>query len=252
MFCKAKRISFANNKGFTLIELLVVISIIALLVSILLPSLQKAREQAKSIVCKNNEKNLALALALYGMDNSDSIIDTSAAPTNWMPALGQYLAAQEKEYWDQETIPSTICPSQPMIDTYWGLDNSNWNAYSQAYYVANNFAIYNLNFAWTNIASYNWTWWLPDLRGKKLGNIKTPSEIFAFLDSWHPGTTAFSDYTVQTIVDEQYSDIWYHHNRNINIAYVDGHVDDSPFPVNAPPSRGEVSSHWNNEYPLLN
>lgn len=55
--------------GFTLIELLVVISIIALLVSILLPALARAREQAKSIVCLSNLRQQGLTMALYVGDN---------------------------------------------------------------------------------------------------------------------------------------------------------------------------------------
>ncbi len=51
--------------AFTLIELLVVIAIIALLVSILMPSLQKAKELAKDIVCKSNQKSVGTALFLY-------------------------------------------------------------------------------------------------------------------------------------------------------------------------------------------
>ncbi|MBN2063814.1 MAG: type II secretion system protein [Sedimentisphaerales bacterium] len=64
--------SLANNKtGFTLIELLVVMTIIALLVSILLPALGRARKQARLVVCTVNLKEVGHGLLMYSMDNND-------------------------------------------------------------------------------------------------------------------------------------------------------------------------------------
>jgi prepilin-type N-terminal cleavage/methylation domain-containing protein/prepilin-type processing-associated H-X9-DG protein len=62
-----------RKNAFTLIELLVVISIIALLVSILLPALNGAREQAKIAVCSVQLKQMGLAVYQYGSDNKDAI-----------------------------------------------------------------------------------------------------------------------------------------------------------------------------------
>jgi len=58
-------------RGFTLIELLVVVAIIALLISILLPSLSAARESGKRAVCASNLRSIVQAMIAYSMDNRD-------------------------------------------------------------------------------------------------------------------------------------------------------------------------------------
>jgi prepilin-type N-terminal cleavage/methylation domain-containing protein len=58
-------------RGFTLIELLVVIAIIALLISILLPSLSRARELSKRLVCQSNMKGIGTSCKIYSNDNNE-------------------------------------------------------------------------------------------------------------------------------------------------------------------------------------
>jgi prepilin-type N-terminal cleavage/methylation domain-containing protein len=58
-----------RKKGFTLVELLVVIAIIALLMAVLLPALNKAREQARRVVCASNLKQVGIAMTAYTADN---------------------------------------------------------------------------------------------------------------------------------------------------------------------------------------
>lgn len=64
-----------SRRAFTLVELLVVIAIIAVLMAILLPALNRAREQGKRAVCLNNCKQLALAWMMYAEDNNDKIVN---------------------------------------------------------------------------------------------------------------------------------------------------------------------------------
>jgi prepilin-type N-terminal cleavage/methylation domain-containing protein len=63
-----------SKAGFTLIELLVVVAIIAVLISILLPALSAAREQARSVLCLSNLRMQGLAHLQYANDNNGSMI----------------------------------------------------------------------------------------------------------------------------------------------------------------------------------
>jgi prepilin-type N-terminal cleavage/methylation domain-containing protein len=86
------------KKGFTLIELLVVIAIIALLLAVLTPSLQKAKDQAKFVVCKNNLHQYGVATATYMADNPNEF----PHPVYWL-------------HLERINVPSRLLSDKPWV-----------------------------------------------------------------------------------------------------------------------------------------
>jgi prepilin-type N-terminal cleavage/methylation domain-containing protein/prepilin-type processing-associated H-X9-DG protein len=92
-----QEVSRRSARAFTLIELLVVIAIIAILAGMLLPSLSKAKEGARSVICKNNLHQIALGFLMYTDDSRD-----------FLPWAGDI---------DRNLVPDWVFGGQPNTDT---------------------------------------------------------------------------------------------------------------------------------------
>lgn len=95
-----------TRRGFTLIELLVVIAIIALLMSILMPALNRVKKQARTVACLAQIKQWGLWFSMYAEDNDGYFMEgfsgSASGHNRWVKALGPY------HQWDNDL---TCCPN---------------------------------------------------------------------------------------------------------------------------------------------
>jgi len=118
-----------RRRGFTLVELLVVIAIIALLLALLMPSLRKAREQARLVVCQSNLKEWASILLMYTNDYKGSF------PPGWTVPKGMWMSRMRPYYQDRSIC---LCPKATKLASELGPDALPgifvaWGAYGPGY-----------------------------------------------------------------------------------------------------------------------
>ena len=128
-----------KKQAFTLIELLVVIAIIAILASMLLPALHKARQKSQNIFCLNNLKTLSHVEVLYSGDFDDWIMpaiwnDKNAPGCSWIYLVRDYLVPTQTWLHGNvscmKTFPMLVCPAESM----------NFGNYNDGYFTYTHYA----------------------------------------------------------------------------------------------------------------
>ena len=237
-----------NKKAFTLIELLVVISIIALLMSILMPALGKVKEQARAVVCRTNLKQLALGTRLYCGDYDGKVLDRydpkmmggigGMNPLSWFQKIVPYIGSGDELSGDSAVLGESaeikvlICPSTRKWDgvspasATMQMAPTGGLAHGLSY--GNNMWMYKNGYTEGN-PGYGWT------------NFSTaPSRIPLLGDSIYYGSvcldTDLTPLESGNVYDTEYgSTMWNvsryvidRHNKAVNVAFVGGHVEKVP------------------------
>lgn len=182
---------------FTLVELLVVVAIIMLLMSLLFPSLQRARQLAHGIACKGNMKQLGTCFLLYACDNKE-----------YFPPVCIRTVSNAWPGWESSSIVGPYFLNNSKLLNCSGVTRCiGYNNYDWPY------PVFNVNVL-DYYASATWSTW------------KTP---------WKPSTRAGNSSRLVTLIDVgassnafgSFSSAKYRHCANSNVGFLDGHVGNS-------------------------
>ncbi len=182
-----------NNNAFTLVELLIVMGIISLLVAIVMPALGRARDQAKLVICKSNQKNLVVGCRMYADDNNSSFpIDKQLHNSHTILinnlSNGSYIDCAEVYY----------CPSEKEDDLI----------FSKTNFINGDIGYFYYSFSDRPTLSYLSSFFLFTIKWPRKLKDSSDNQMWLFSDSWFSGTAT--------------SHRWY--KKGVNYAILDGSV----------------------------
>jgi prepilin-type N-terminal cleavage/methylation domain-containing protein/prepilin-type processing-associated H-X9-DG protein len=219
----------SKGKGFTLIELLVVIAIIALLMAILMPVLNRAREQGRRAVCLNNLKQLAMTWIMYADENEGKLVNGAAGYSNVQTSWGEHgneLAwvgrCWHSNYQQGEQLAADEQRTEIMKGALWPYCKD-LKLYRCPTGLRGELLTYAIMFS-MNAVNHPPTQGVRGAHVKKMSEIHSPAPAYrlVFIDEGWVTPDAFA---VHYDTEQWWDDPPVRHGDGVNVSFADGHSD---------------------------